>query len=181
MLAALERTQVAHQHSCDRDVPNDGAATVPGAYEICETNERRELPEAGETHEAYEVRDLSRALRASRLRLRRSALQSARQLIALNAEISHLQLLCERQAQQIARYAAGTVVMDMGRKLMTLSEANERLLEDSRRAAVLERVLGISEAERQRLTRERDAMARELARLRRDTVLGTHLTGTAHA
>jgi hypothetical protein len=112
--------------------------------------------------------------------LRRSALQSTRQLIALNEEVSRLQHLCERQAQQIARYAAGTVVMDLGRKLMSLSEANERLLEDSRRAAVLERVLGICDAERQRLSRERDSIARDLARLRRDAVLGTHLTGDSH-
>jgi len=144
-------------------------------------DEARGTPDAPGSYEACEVRSLRRALRASRLRLRRSALQSTRQLMALNAEVSRLQHLYERQAQQIARYAAGTVVMDLGRKLMTLSEAYERLLEDSRRVAVLERVLGISEAERQRLTRERDAMARELARLRRDTVLGTHLTGTAHA
>ena len=146
--------------------------------------EDRSILSAGSSDEGCaadgEVRELRRALRASRLRLRRSALQSVRQQMRLSSEISHLQLLCERQAQQIARYAATTVVMDLGRKLMTLSEANERLVEDSRRAAMLERVLGISEAERQRLTRERDAMARELARLRRDAVLGTYLTGAAH-
>lgn len=146
--------------------------------------EDRSILSAGSSDEGCaadgEVRELRRALRASRLRLRRSALHSVRQQMTLNSEISHLQLLCERQAQQIARYAAGTVVMDLGRKLMALSEVNERLLEDSRRAAVLERVLGISDAERQRLSRERDALARELARLRRDAVLGTHLTGAAH-
>ena len=63
------------------------------------------IPTAGSSDEGRaadgDVRDLRRALRASRLRLRRNALQSARQLIALNAEISHLQLLCERAALRL--------------------------------------------------------------------------------
>ncbi|MCK6405136.1 MAG: hypothetical protein L6Q60_03860 [Rhodocyclaceae bacterium] len=128
-----------------------------------------------------EANELRRLLRASRLRLRRSALQSTRQIVTLNAEIARLQKVCERQAVQIARYAAGSVVVDLGRRLMALSVANERLVEDSRRTAMLERVLGISEAERQRLVRERDAMARELAAYRRDALLGVPLVGGADA
>ena len=68
-----------------------------------------------------EMRELRRALRASRLRLRRSALQGARQVIALQVELAHLQAKCERQEVQIARYASGSVVVDLGRKLMALS------------------------------------------------------------
>ena len=119
-----------------------------------------------------ELHELRLALCASRLRLRRSALQGARQVMALNAEIVRLQQCCERQAQQIERYATGAVIVDLGRRLMALSEANARLIYDSRRAAVLEKVLGLSEAERQRLARERDGMARELARCRHDVLLG---------
>jgi hypothetical protein len=119
-----------------------------------------------------EMSDLRRALRASRLRLRRSALQSTRRIMDLNAEVARLQAMCDRQAQQITRYAAGAVIVDFGRRLMELSEANSRLVNDSRRAVVLERVLGMTEAERLRLARERDALARELARCRRDALLG---------
>jgi hypothetical protein len=119
-----------------------------------------------------EMTELRRALRASRLRLRHSALQSTSQIMGLNAEVARLQAMCERQAQQIARYAAGAVIVDLGRRLMELSEANSRLVNDSRRAVVLERVLGMTEAERLRLSRERDALACELARCRRDALLG---------
>lgn len=121
-----------------------------------------------------ELHELRRALRASRLRLRRSALRGVRQVMALNAEIARLQQCCERQAQQLERHAAGAVVVDLGRKLMALSEANTRLVNDSRRATVLEKVLGLSEAERRRLARERDGMALELARFRRDALLGVN-------
>lgn len=127
-----------------------------------------------------EMRALQRALRASRLRLRRSALQSTRQIMALNAEVSRLQSLCERQAHQIARYAAGTVIVDLGRKLMALSEANARLLDDSKRAAVLERVLGIADAERRRLSLERDVLASALARSRHEHPVATPLQGACH-
>ena len=67
------------------------------------------------------------------------------------------------------------MVVDLGRKLMSLAEANARLIDDSRRATVLEKVLGgLSEAERRRLARERDGMALELARFRRDALLGVN-------
>lgn len=111
-----------------------------------------------------EMRELRRALRASRLRLRRSALQGARQVMTLKAELAHLQLQCDRQCVQIARYASGTVIVDLGRKLMALSEANARLIEDSRRAVMLERVLGVTDAELRRVSRERDALAEQLLR-----------------
>ena len=66
------------------------------------------------------------------------------------------------------------MVVDLGRELMSLAEANARLIDDSRRATVLEKVLGLSEAERRRLARERDGMALELARFRRDALLGVN-------
>lgn len=136
--------------------------------------------ESGEAGANGEMRALQRALRASRLRLRRSALQSTRQIMALNAEVSRLQSLCDRQTQQIARYAAGTVIVDLGRKLMALSEANARLLDDSRRAVMLERVLGIADAERRRLSLECDALARALARSRYEHPVATPLQGACH-
>lgn len=119
-----------------------------------------------------EMRELRRALRASRLRLRRSALRSTRQIMALNAEVSRLQAICTSQAARLERHASGAVVVDLGRKLVALSEANARLVEDSRRAAVLERVLGLAEAERRRLSIERDALACQLVRCRHDAQLG---------
>ncbi|MBK8524971.1 MAG: hypothetical protein IPL58_13445 [Betaproteobacteria bacterium] len=109
-----------------------------------------------------EVQELRRALRTSRLRLRHSALQGTRQVMTLQAELAHLQAKCERQEVQIARYASGSVVVDLGRKLMALSDANARLIDDSRRAVMLERVLGVSDAELRRVSRERDALAEQL-------------------
>jgi chromosome segregation and condensation protein ScpB len=111
-----------------------------------------------------EMRELRRALRASHLRLRRSALRGTRQVMALKAELAHLRLQCERQGVQIARYANGAVVVDLERKLMALSEANARLVDDSRRAVMLERVLGVTDAELRRISRERDALAEQLVR-----------------
>jgi hypothetical protein len=111
-----------------------------------------------------EMRELRRALRASRQRLRRSALQGARQVMALKAELANLQLQCERQGVQLASYASGEVIVDLGRKLMKLSEANAHLIEDSRRAVMLERVLGLTDAELRRVSRERDALAEQLVR-----------------
>lgn len=119
-----------------------------------------------------EMRELRRALRASRLRLRRSALRSTRQIMALHAEVVRLQAVCDSQAARLERHASGAVVVDLGRKLVALSEANARLVEDSRRAAVLERVLGLAETERRRLSIERDALARELHRCRNATMSG---------
>lgn len=129
-----------------------------------------------------EIRDLRRALRASRLRLRRGALESARRLHTANAELSALRDLCQRQARQIERHASGQVVVDLGRKLLSLSEANTRLIDDSRRLVVLERVLALSDAERKRLSVERDEMARELCRYRHDAMIGVVLCErVAHA
>ncbi len=119
-----------------------------------------------------EMQALRRALRASRLRLRRSALLGTRQLMALQAEVARLSGECERQRVQIARYASGAVVVDLGRRLMALGEANARLLEDSRRAAMLERVLGLTDAELRRTARERDVLARQLLQARHAALLG---------
>ena len=109
-----------------------------------------------------EMRELRRALRASRLRLRRSALQGARQVMALKGDLVRLQSQCDQQGAQIARYASGAVIVDLGRKLMALSDANARLIDDSRRAVMLERVLGMTDAELRRVCRERDALAEQL-------------------
>jgi hypothetical protein len=111
-----------------------------------------------------EMQELRRALRTSRLRFRHSALQGTRQVMTLQAELAHLQAKCERQEVQIARYACGTVVVDLGRKLMALSDANARLIDDSRRAVMLERVLDVTDAELRRVCRERDALAEQLVR-----------------
>lgn len=62
-----------------------------------------------ESNEAHEIRELRIALRTSRHRLRRSALQSTRQLLALEAEVLRLQALCDGQSLQIERHAAAAV------------------------------------------------------------------------
>jgi hypothetical protein len=133
-----------------------------------------------EPNEAREIHHLRIALRASRHRLRRSALQSTRQLLALEAEVLRLQALCDRQSARIERPDAAAVTTGVERRLADLSAANERLREDSRRVALLERALAITEAERRRLSLERDAMARELCRHRNHAPPGSSLHGGHH-
>ena len=87
-------------------------------------------------------------------------------MMSLNAELSRLRTVCAGQAERLERLASGAVVIDLGRKLIELSEANARLIEDARRATVLELVLALAESERRQLMVERDALARELVRCR---------------
>lgn len=121
---------------------------------------------ADDLDEAAEIRDLRRALRESRLRLRRSAWQSTRQIAALNAEVSRLQALSEEQRRQLAEYASGAAIVDIGRKLMDLVEANDRLRATAQRVGLIERALAAACVERQHLAAERDALAHELHQAR---------------
>ncbi|MFC5300756.1 hypothetical protein [Azospira restricta] len=85
---------------------------------------------------------------------------------ALHAELARLRALCERQQRQLEGYAAGLPIVELGRKLMELSEANRLLRGDALRAVKLARILELSRTECLRLHAERDALARELHRLR---------------
>lgn len=62
---------------------------------------------------ACEISELRQALRDSRQRLRRSALQGVRQLAALNGEIARLQQVCTTQAAQLRRYEESFALLEL--------------------------------------------------------------------
>lgn len=107
-----------------------------------------------------EIEDLRNALRDSRLRLRRGAWQSTRQIMRLNGEVTRLQAHCESLQSQVARYESGVAVIELGRELMRLSENNERLKGAAHRVWTLEKNLAAAHEECRRLADERDALAR---------------------
>ncbi|UCV27772.1 hypothetical protein [Ferribacterium limneticum] len=110
-----------------------------------------------------EIRDLRLALRESRARLRRSALESTRRIAALSNEVSRLSVLCASYRQQIFSYESGAAIVELGCKLMQLSEKNEQLSSDAHRLWTLERTIEAAHAEYSRLSRERDSLAEELS------------------
>lgn len=111
-----------------------------------------------------ENRALKAALRATRQQLRRNATEQTRTTIAQRNEISRLQLLAEQHRAARDRLASGQAMIDMGRRLMALSEANERLVEAARRVWHLDRTIGQAHRECERLARERDSLAERLYR-----------------
>lgn len=119
--------------------------------------------------EAGEGRDLLRLLKESRTRLLRGAQESTRRIVALNNEVSGLSALCASYRQQLADYESGAAIIELGRKLMQLSEKNDALNSGMHRMWTLERTIEAAHAEFEalhveyaRLSRERDALAQEL-------------------
>lgn len=115
------------------------------------------------------ARDLHRLLKESRTRLLRGARESTKRIAALNNEVSGLSALCATYRQQLADYESGAAIIDMGRKLMQLSEKNDALNSGMHRMWTLERTIEAAHAEFEalhveyaRLSRERDALAQEL-------------------
>lgn len=109
-----------------------------------------------------EIDDLRRALRESRSRLRRGAWESTRQIAALNAEVSRLQMQSAADRRQLARYESGAAIIELGRKLMQLSDANHQLNGVAHRVWTLEKTVAAAHDECQRLAAARDALAQQL-------------------
>lgn len=133
----------------------ESAAGTPSPPQAAEDGIRLREPEE-------EIRDLRRALRDSRVRLQRSALESTRRITALNQEVNRLSVLHTICRQQLARYESGEVIVELGRKLMQLSEKNEQLRSDAHRVWTLERTIEAAHAEYFRLSQERDELAEQL-------------------
>ena len=110
-----------------------------------------------------EIQDLRQALRDSRARLRCSALDSTRRIAALNSEVRRLSERCADYRQQLARYESRAAIVELGCKLMQLSETNEQLNSDAHRVWTLERTIEAAHAEYSRLSQERDSLAAELS------------------
>ena len=116
-----------------------------------------------------EARDLRRLLKESRTRLVRGARESTQRIASLNNEVNSLSALCASYRQQLADYESGAAIIEMGRKLMQLSEKNDALNSGMHRMWTLERTIEAAHAEFEalhveyaRLAQERDALAQEL-------------------
>lgn len=116
-----------------------------------------ETPAPGE-----EPGDLRRALRESRMRLRRSAWESTKQITALNNEVSRLSTLCASYRQQLVEPESGVAIIELARQLMQLSAENEALRSVAHRVWTQERTIQAAHEEYIRLAQERDALAHQL-------------------
>ena len=106
-----------------------------------------------------EVNSLRQALRESRAALRRSATQSTQKLIAQANEISRLEALNAYLGKRLADLESGHAIIELGRKLMELSEANHSLCDAARQVRCLEKTIQAAHDEYRRLSSEYDALA----------------------
>lgn len=97
------------------------------------------------------------ALRQARRSQRRSATLAARQIVALNNEVSRLQQLNLSLQQQCEEYASGQAIVGLGQRLMALEESNAQLLAAAQQVWYLDKSLCAAHHECERLARERDA------------------------
>ena len=111
---------------------------------------------------AADNRNLRSALRQSRREQKRQAAEFARSNVAQSNEISRLQTLLAAAQERIVQLEAGPAIIELGARLMELSEANTQLVEAARRAWTLDRTLCAARHECQRLACERDAALQRL-------------------
>lgn len=105
---------------------------------------------------------LSSALRQSRQAQRRNATLAARKIVSQANEISRLETLCRTAQQRVAALESGQAIVDLGRRLMALSEANEQLIDAARRVWTLDKTLCAAREECARMASERDLAIRRL-------------------
>jgi len=96
------------------------------------------------------------ALRQSRRSQRRSASLAARQVVAQLNEINRLNELNAYLKKRLDELESGQAIVELGRKLVALSEANEYLSTAAQRVWFLEKTICAAHAECERLYRERD-------------------------
>ena len=118
-----------------------------------------------------EFRALRHALRESRERLHRSALESARRICALTSEVDRLEKLNAACRQRLDVPDGGGPVAEMSRRLARYREENEALRKEACRAGMLDKALRDAHAECMRMAVERDRLAEELvSTLRRGSI-----------
>ena len=109
-----------------------------------------------------EFRALRHALRESRERLHRSALESARRICALTSEVDRLEKLNAACRQRLDLPEGAGPVAEMSRRLARYREENEVLRKEACRAGMLDKALRDAHAECSRMAAERDRLAEEL-------------------
>jgi len=96
------------------------------------------------------------ALRQSRHAQKRSATLAASKIIAQTNEISRLQSLLQASRERVAALESGQAIVELGQRLMALSEANAELAEAARRVCLLDKTLCAAHEECARLASARD-------------------------
>lgn len=99
---------------------------------------------------------LSSALRQSRQTQKRNATLAARKIISQANQINRLETLYESARQRVEALESGHAIIELGRRLMALSEANEQLIDAARRVWTLDRTLCAAREECARMAHERD-------------------------
>lgn len=107
---------------------------------------------------AAEIAALREALRQTRRTQRRNATATARQIVGQLNEINRLQTQNAALRQRLADLESGRAIIDLGRRLLQLSESNEQLSTTAQRVWFLEKTIAAAHAEYQRLSDERDAL-----------------------
>ena len=123
--------------------------------------QRADLP--GEVVE--ELRALRLALRDTRERLHRGALESTRRICALTSEVTRLENLNSAYRRRLESVASDDPVIDLARRLLACREENEALRREARRAGMLEKALRDAHAECTRMASERDRLAENMVLL----------------
>jgi hypothetical protein len=106
---------------------------------------------------------LRSALRQSRQAQKRSATLAAHKIVTLTNQVSHLDTLHRAARQQVEMLESGQTIVELGQRLMALSEANAQLTDAAQRVWVLDKTLCAAHEECARLARERDHAILHLA------------------
>lgn len=107
---------------------------------------------------------LSSALRQSRQTQKRNATLAARKIISQANQINRLETLYESARQRVEALESGQAIIELGRRLMALSEANEQLIDAVRRVWSLDKTLCAAREECARMAHERDLAIHRLAK-----------------
>jgi len=105
---------------------------------------------------------LTSTLRQSRQAQRRSATLAARKIVSQANEINRLETLHQTAHRRIEALESGQAIIELGRRLMALSETNEQLIDAARRVWTLDKTLCAAREECARMASERDLAIRRL-------------------
>ena len=117
------------------------------------------LHRRGNVAECEEVDALRQALRESRHRLHRSALESTQRIVALSSHVARLEAENRNFQQRIKALEAGALSCETGRLLRRLDEDSDALRRAAHRLWTLEKTLTDAHLEYAQVSEERDRLA----------------------
>ncbi|RIX41941.1 MAG: hypothetical protein D3M94_18995 [Rhodocyclales bacterium GT-UBC] len=109
-----------------------------------------------------EVAALRHALRESRRVQRKSATSATRRIVSQINEINRLKAQNQNLQQKLADYQSGQAIIELGRRLVELSESNHLLSQSVQRVWFLEKTLQAAHSEFASLAAERDALLQQV-------------------